>query len=139
MPRFITKKWIEVHDQSGTAKNIYNPNKQTRFKYTSNIIGKAPNNNNDNNNVIENVEIVVPLKPLSNFWRTLDMPLISCEVSLTLTWSTNYVLTDIITRAAVPAQGENPERPAINGPTGAIFKIEDTKLYVSVVTLSAEN
>ena len=30
--RFITKKWIEVHDQSGTAENRYNPNKQIRFK-----------------------------------------------------------------------------------------------------------
>ena len=31
------------------------------------------------------VKVVVPLKYLSNFWRTLDMPLINCEVSLTLT------------------------------------------------------
>ena len=30
--RFITKKWIEVHDQSGNAENRYNPNKQIRFK-----------------------------------------------------------------------------------------------------------
>ena len=47
-----------------------------------------------------NLEIVVPLKHLSNFWRTLDMPLINCEVSLTLTWSENCVLTDITTQAA---------------------------------------
>ena len=32
VPRFITKKWIEVHDQSGTTENRYNPNKQIRFK-----------------------------------------------------------------------------------------------------------
>ena len=32
VPRFITKKWIEVHDQSGNAENRYNPNKQIRFK-----------------------------------------------------------------------------------------------------------
>ena len=32
VPRFITKKWIEVYDQSGTAENRYNPNKQIRFK-----------------------------------------------------------------------------------------------------------
>ena len=31
-PRFIAKKWIEVHDQSGNAENRYNPNKQIRFK-----------------------------------------------------------------------------------------------------------
>ena len=32
VPRFITKKWIEVHDQSGTAENRYKPEKQIRFK-----------------------------------------------------------------------------------------------------------
>ena len=32
VPRFITKKWIEAHDQSGTVENRYNPNKQIRFK-----------------------------------------------------------------------------------------------------------
>ena len=32
MPRFITKKWIEVHDKSGTAEDRYKPSKQIRFK-----------------------------------------------------------------------------------------------------------
>ena len=59
--------------------------------------------------------------------------MINCEVSLTLTWSKNCVLTDITTTAA---QGDNP---ALAAPTGATFKIKDTKLYVPVVTLSAEN
>ena len=44
------------------------------FKYKSSIIRKTPNNSNVDNNV----EIVVPLKYLSNFWRTLDMALINC-------------------------------------------------------------
>ena len=63
----------------------------------------------------------------------LYMPLINCEVSLTLRWSTDCVLTDIITRAADP----NADSPAeaINAPTNATFKIKDTKLYVPVVTL----
>ena len=67
------------------------------------------------------------------------MPLINCEVSLTLTWSENCVLTDITTQTARAAQGDNPARPAINAPTNATFKITDTKLYVPVVTLSTEN
>ena len=67
------------------------------------------------------------------------MPLINCEVFLNLTWSNNCVLTDMITHAAVPAQGDNPARPAINAPTGAAFKIKDCKLYIPVVTLSAGN
>ena len=61
------------------------------------------------------------------------MPFINFEVSLTLTWSKNCVLTDITT---TDAQGDNP---AIAAPTSAAFKIKDTKLYVPVVTLSAEN
>ena len=42
----------------------------------------------------KHVEIIVPLKYLSNFWRILEMPLINCEVNLVLTWSTNCVITN---------------------------------------------
>ena len=61
------------------------------------------------------------------------MPLINCEVSLNLIWSKKCVLTDI---RPTDAQGDNP---AIATPTDPTFKIKDTKLYVPVVTLSAEN
>ena len=67
------------------------------------------------------------------------MLLINCEVSLTLTWSENYVLTDITIQTARAAQGDNPARERINAPTNAIFKITDTKLYVPVVTLSTKD
>ena len=67
------------------------------------------------------------------------MPLINCEISLTLTWSENCVLTDIKTQTAAAAQGDNPARERIDAPTNATFKITDTKLYVPVVTLSTEN
>ena len=40
----------------------------------------------------KDVEIMVPLKYLSSFWRTLEMPLTNCEVNLILTWSSNCVL-----------------------------------------------
>ena len=64
---------------------------------------------------------MVPLKYLSNFWRTLEMPLINCEVNLILTWSSSCVLiaTNIQNQAA-------------------ILTITDTKLYVLVVTLSTQ-
>ena len=61
------------------------------------------------------------------------MSLINCEVSLTLTWSKNCVLTDMKIRVA------ERDNPAIAAPINATFKITDTKLYVSVVTLSTEN
>ena len=81
------------------------------------------------------IQIAVPLKHLSNFWRTLDMPpLVNCKVSLTLTWSENCVLTDITTQTARAAQGDNPARPAINAPTNATFQI----MYVPVI-LSTED
>ena len=45
-----------------------------------------------NNGGIDNVEIMVPLKYLSNFWRTLEMPLINCGINLILAWSENCVI-----------------------------------------------
>ena len=66
----------------------------------------------------KNVEIMVPLKYLSNFWRTLEMPLINCEVNLILTWSSTCVIT--------------------NSNGAGTFAITDTKLYVPVVTLSTQ-
>ena len=67
------------------------------------------------------------------------MPLINWEVSLTLTWSENCVLTDITTQTARAAQGDNPEKERIDAPINVIFKTTDTKLYVPVVTLSTKN
>ena len=80
----------------------------------------------------------VPLKHLSNFWKTLDIPLINCEVSLALNWSENCVITSLEKRLVTAAQGDNP---AVydNSPTNATFKITNPKLYVPGVTLSAEN
>ena len=64
------------------------------------------NDDDDNVNIKDGVEIVVPLKYLSNFWRTLDILLINCEINLILSSSENCVLTDMITQAA---RGNNPE------------------------------
>ena len=113
------------------------------FKYKSSITGKTSNANNGteqgNKKTKRNLEIVVPLKYLSNFWRSLNMPLINCEVSLTLTWSENCVLTNIKTQTAAAAQEDNSARERIDPPTSATFKTTDAKLYVPVVTLSTEN
>ena len=65
------------------------------------------------------------------------MSLINCEVSLSLAWSNNCILTDITTREANP--GADSSVVAIAAPTDATFEITDTKLYVPLVTLSAEN
>ena len=71
-------------------------------------------------------------KYLGNFWETLDIPLINCEVSLALTWSADCVITSIEKRIATDTnRGDDP----IN----ATYKITSTKLCVPAVTLSAEN
>ena len=84
------------------------------------------------------VEIAVLLKYLINFWRTLDIPLINCELSLSLSWFENCVITSLEKRLVTAAKRDNP---AVydDSPTGATFKITDTKLYVPVATFSTEN
>ena len=79
------------------------------FKSKIKITGKTPDDNNE-----KDVEIMVPLKYLSNFWRTLEMPLINCEV--------NLILTCVITDST----------------DVGTFEITDTKLFVPVVTLSTQ-
>ena len=77
------------------------------------------------------------LKQLSNFWTSLNISLINCEVELILTWFKNCVL---ISKAAREAnEGADPVVRKIDNPENAKFKITDTKLYVPVVTLSKEN
>ena len=66
----------------------------------------------------KDVEIMVPLKYLSNFWKTLEIPLINCEVNLILTWSSTSVIT--------------------NSTGAGTFEITDTKLYVPVMILSTQ-
>ena len=66
-----------------------------------------------------NVKVVVPLKYLSNFFRSLEMPLITCKIKLKLIWKKECVLS--------------------NQAGAAVFIINDTKMYVSVVTLSKED
>ena len=91
-----------------------------------------------NKEATKKVEIAVSLKHLSNFWKTLDIPLIKCEVSLTISWSGNCVITSLEKRLVTAAQGHNP---AVydDSPTNATFEITDCKLYVPVVALSTEN
>ena len=111
------------------------------FKYKTNITGNTHNigdveDGYDANKVGKNeTEIVIPLKYLSNFWRSLNIPLINCEVELILTWSKNCVLADMTVRDV----GNNDNPPAIVTPTGLKFQITGTKVCVPVVTLSKEN
>ena len=83
------------------------PNNSSSFKYKSSFITNR-----------NGVKIAVPLKYLSNFWRSLEMPLINCKVELSLKWYENCIWS--------------------SAGTAATFAITDTKLYVPVVTLKTE-
>ena len=64
--------------------------------------------------------MVLPLKHLSKFWRTLDIPLINCEINLILTWSENCVITSKATRDS--DLDADPVVAAVNNPTNAPFE-----------------
>ena len=117
----------------GGNNNVnYSMKDSKSFDYRRSITGKLEGNNTE-----KEVEIVVPLKYLSNFWGALDMPLINCEINLILIWSENCVLKSKATREAAP--DANRAVAAIDNLTNATFQITDTKMYVPVVTLSTEN
>ena len=86
-----------------------------------------------------NGKVIVPLKYLSNFWRSLDLPLINCQTELDLSWSRYCVISEISRIPAVPANpSANPPVPA-GAETQAIsatFQINNAKFYIPVVTLS---
>ena len=92
------------------------------FKYKVNLLGKIPQIDGAGNVVGVgrlNIKIAAPLKYLSNFFRSLEMRLINFKIKLNLTWKKECVLST--------ADDE------------AVFIINDTKMYVPVVTLSKED
>ena len=85
--------WNYYRDE---PSNPFSTNSES-FKYMTSITGDTYNlgdseDGYDANKVAKNkTEIVIPLKHLVNFWRTLNMPLISCEIELILNWSLKIV------------------------------------------------
>ena len=109
-------KDIPARNNANNAITVFHANNLTdSFKFKVKITGQTGNGGT------KDVEIMVPLKYLNNFWRTLETALINCEVNLILTWSSTCVLI------ATVNQNQN-----------ATFAITDTKLYVPVVTLSTQ-
>ena len=100
----------------------------TSFKYKESILRKATDSDG-NDRSLKNAKIVAPLKYLSIFFRSLDMPLINCKIDLELNWNNNCVMYDADTYAG----GDN----TINRET--TFQITSTKLYVPILTLSTKD
>ena len=91
------------------------PGNSTLFKFKQNITGATGNDGT------KNIEIMVPLKYLSNFSRILEIPLINCGINLIQTWSNSCVICN----------GDADQT--------ATFSITTTKLYVPLVVLSTDD
>ena len=105
--------WHFGRDEIINDANVTNDDNAPSFKHKANLIGNTGINGTKNG-----VKIAVPLKYLSNFWRSLEMLLINCKVELSLKWYETCLLT---------------------AATTATFEITDAKLYVPIVTLTVED
>ena len=105
--------WHFGRDEIINDADVTNDDNAPSFKHKASLIGNTENDGTKNG-----VKIAVPLKYLSNFWRSLEMPLINCKVELSLKWYQTCLLT---------------------AATTVTFKITDAKLYVPIVTFTAED
>ena len=104
-------------DYNGAIADFFaNGNNSALFKFKVKIAERIGNHRT------KDVKITVPLKYLCNFWRTLEMPLINCEINLIQTWSARCFIIDD------PIAGQE-----------STFTITDTKLYVPVVISSTQD
>ena len=90
---------------------------------TSSLVYKSKFISGTDDNNVNNVKLVVPLKYVSNFFRSLKMPLVNCKIDLELTWHKDCMIS-----SADAAAGQIVS-----------FMITNTKLYVPVVTLSTKD
>ena len=113
----LQHKDIPAVNNNGDIAVFNGDNATDSFNFKTKITGQT-----DNNGRIDNVEVMVPSKYLSNFWRTPEMPLINCEINHILTWSADCIIiyTDVANQI----------------PT---FAITGANLYVPVVTLSTQD
>ena len=140
----------ELNDDAN-LNNFANNNvvSSNSFQYKNKIIGNTYNvdstivpaaggarvanpNYDANNSGKKDVELAIPLKYLGNFWRALNIPLISCEVSLELKWNKTCVITS--QQIGINLDGANTAAP-----TNSTLSINDCKLYITVVTLSKDD
>ena len=108
-------KDIPAVNNDGHIVNFNEGNATDSFNFKTKIAGQT---NNDGE--INGIEILVPLKYLFSFWRTLEMPLINCEIELRLVKNCVIISTNVADQI----------------PT---FTITETNLYVPVVTLSSQD
>ena len=114
-------KEIPALNDNGAVVDFDGTNNTDSIKFKTKITGQTGDCNNGIAGRVD-IEIMVPLKCLSNFWITLEMPLINCELKLVLDWSGNCVIIYTNVGNQVPT-----------------FTITETNPYVPIVTLSTQD
>ena len=132
---------MKINDDKNETNRFSNRinNKKTirtkSFEYKTKLIGNTP----DDNDIID-AEVVVPLKYLSNFWRSRDLLLINCEIKLNLKWTKNCEIKEASrTFREVDPNAEEVDYELVTATIHTIFHINNAKLYVPVVTLAVND
>ena len=99
--------WHFKRDEITNNADVTNDDNAPSFKHKGRLISDTGNNGRKNG-----IKIDVLLKYLSNFWRSLEMPLINCKVERSLRWY---------------------ERCLLTAATAATFRITDAKFYVPLL------
>ena len=89
------------------------------FKYKTAVVKKTVDAVGGTNSSVKNAKVVVPLKYLNNFWKSLEMPLINCKIYVELNWIEDCILS---------SAGDSVK-----------FNITDAKLSAAIVTLSTKD
>ena len=110
------KRDEQIMTDVGNLDNVATDDSSS-FKYKSSLLGESTADTA--NRKFKDVKVVVPLKYLTNFFRSLKIPLINCKIHLELSWNKDCVMS------------------TIDGAT--TFQIKNTKLYVPIVTLSTKD
>ena len=132
----------EINDdddnQNDDNENMINNNKTTTsksFKCKTKIIESMPSNASR-----INAEVAVPQEYLSNFWRSVFLPLINCEAEAELRLERNCIISEISrTFTVVDGNANKVAYEMTSQTTSSQFQINNAKVYVPVVTLSNKN
>ena len=110
--------WYFIRDEVPANNAELTIDHSELFKYKAALVEKTANHNNGQN-YVEDTKIVVPLKYLNKFWRSLGTPLINCKDHLELNWIEDCILS--------------------SAGNSAKFEITDDKLQVPIATLSTKD
>ena len=112
------------NEATGFNNNTANTDDFKSLRYRTKLLGKikAQLNPNNANGILKNAAVAI-----SNYWRSLEIPLINCKEEWKLKW----------TKYCVLSEAENDNANDNDSANNITFTIKDTKLHVPVVTFSA--